>query len=98
MILTNTEFDKLKHARAQIGELAPVDATAACQKLKWASGLNESDDSKTVAGMLAVLVQFKNSPEPAIAAAQWRITKDIVDDQNRPGQLYYDIGYNALNE
>lgn len=48
--------------------------------------------------MIAVLVQFKNAPEPAIAAAQWRITQDIVDEQNRSGQLYYDAGYNSLNE
>jgi hypothetical protein len=94
MIFTDEEITKLKEHLA----LAELDVTEACQKLKWASGLTDADDKRVVAGMIAVLVQFKNAPEPAIAAAQWRITKDIFDEQNRPGHLYYDIGYNALNE
>lgn len=98
MMLNNIEFNKLKQALMQFNESIDISIGDAYQKLKWSSGIKESDDKKTVAGMIAVLTQFKNAPEPAIAAAQWRITKDIVDEQNRPGQLYYDIGYNALNE
>jgi hypothetical protein len=96
MMLNNNEIKKLKLALAKFNE--SVDVAVACQKLKWASGITDADDKKIVAGMIAVLVQFKNAPEPAIAAAQWRITKDIFDEQDRPGHLYYDIGYNALNE
>jgi len=98
MTLNNTEINKLKHSLAQLGDVLDLDVNTACQKLKWSSGIKDTDTKQTVAGMLAVLVQFKNAPEPAIAAAQWRITQDIVDDQNRPGSLYYNAGYNALNE
>jgi len=98
MTLNNTEIKKLKHSLAQLGDVLDVDVDTAYQRLKWSSGVKDTDTKQTIAGMLAVLVQFKNAPEPAIAAAQWRITQDIVDDQNRPGSLYYNAGYNALNE
>jgi hypothetical protein len=98
MILDNTEISKLKHSLAQFDDTLDIDVDTAYQRLKWSSGVNDTDTKQTIAGMLAVLVQFKNAPEPAIAAAQWRITQDIVDDQNRPGNLYYNAGYNALNE
>jgi len=98
MILNNIEIDKLKHSLVQFNDTLDIDVESAYQKLKWSSGIKDSDTKQTVAGMIAVLVQFKNAPEPAIAAAQWRITQDIVDEQNRSGQLYYDAGYNSLNE
>lgn len=98
MILNNTEIIKLKQSLAQFNDTLDADVDSLCQKLKWASGINDSDTKQTVAGMIAVFVQFKNAPEPAIAAAQWRITRDIVDEQGRPGHLYYDAGYNSLNE
>ena len=98
MILNNTEINKLKQSLAQFNDVLDIDIESAYQKLKWSSGLKDTDTKQTVAGMIAVLVQFKNAPEPAIAAAQWRITRDIVDEQNRSGQLYYDAGYNSLNE
>ena len=98
MILNNAEIVKLNNSLAQFNDSLNMDIDVAYQKLKWSSGIKDTDTKQTVAGMLAVLVQFKNAPEPAIAAAQWRITQDIVDDQNRPGSLYYNAGYNALNE
>lgn len=98
MILNNAELAKLNNSLAQFNDSLNMDIDVAYQKLKWSSGIKDTDTKQTVAGMLAVLVQFKNAPEPAIAAAQWRITQDIVDEQNRPGNLYYDIGYAALNE
>lgn len=98
MILDNIEINKLKHSLAQFDDTLDIDVDTAYQRLKWSSGVKDTDTKQTIAGMLAVLVQFKNAPEPAIAAAQWRITQDIVDDQNRPGSLYYNAGYNALNE
>jgi len=98
MILNNAEIVKLNNSLAQFNDSLNMDIDVAYQKLKWSSGIKDTDTKQTVAGMLAVLVQFKNAPEPAIAAAQWRITQDIVDEQNRPGNLYYDIGYAALNE
>ena len=98
MILNHAEIAKLNNSLAQFNESLDIDIDAAYQKLKWSSGIKDTDTKQTVAGMLALLVQFKNAPEPAIAAAQWRITKDIVDEQNRPGNLYYDAGYAALNE
>lgn len=98
MILNNAEIAKLNKSLAQFNDSLNMDVDAAYQKLKWSSGIKDTDTKQTVAGMLALLVQFKNAPEPAIAAAQWRITRDIVDEQNRPGNLYYDAGYAALNE
>lgn len=87
------EFDKNKLIDRLQG-LSDIDEYY--KKLLWSNGISNDDDKKTVAGMIAVMYQFQNSPEPAIAAAQWRITKDIVDDQDRPGQYYFDIGYNLL--
>lgn len=91
MILTDLEKNKLINCLPGLQDLDLY-----YQKLLWSDGIKDNDDKKTVAGMIAVMYQFQNAPEPAIAAAQWRITHDIMDEHGRPGQLYFDIGSNLI--
>jgi hypothetical protein len=96
MMLDETELDKLKQHIAI--EDQTYNFSEAYHKLLWSNGLSPEDNKKTIAGMLAVMYQFKSAPESAIAAAQWRLTKDIYDDQGRPGQFYFDLGYNLFKD
>lgn len=96
IILNEIDLDKLKQCVATQDQ--SYNFIEAYHKLLWANGLTPEDDKNTIAGMLAVMYQFKDAPESAIAAAQWRLTKDIYDDQGRPGQLYFDLGYNLFKD
>lgn len=94
MILSIDELNTLKNRLGQDANDFKFDESYA--KLRWASGIHPNDSKKTVAGMLAVMYQFRNAPEPAIAAAQWRITKDIVDDQGQPGHIFFELGADCV--
>ena len=59
--------------------------------------ITEKDTPATIAGFIAVTVQFKHSPIPIMSTTQWAITQDILDDQDRPGSYFFDYVRNYLN-
>lgn len=75
-----------------------IDVDQAIHKLAWFSAILDNDDLQTQTAMICVYHEFRDSPEPAIAAAQWRITRDIFTAAGNSVQSYYDAGYKLFEE
>jgi hypothetical protein len=95
-MFTQNELAKIKSA-IKI-DMQNVDIFHVVEKLKWASALQPADSKNFIIGMIFVYSHFFDSPEPAIAAAQWRITQDVTDAHGCDPKQIFDFGYNLINE
>ena len=90
-ILTKTEVEQLANGLKLLDSDAVVDQQwiqTTYDMLVFNRIITSATDKPSVAGFIAVAYQFKNSPIPAMSATQWAITRDILDDQDRPGSYF----------
>lgn len=92
-ILNKTEIEQLAKGLTTLDPDAVVDQQwiqNTYDMLVVNRTITRDTDKPSIAGFIAVAYQFKNSPIPAMSATQWAITRDILDEQGRPGSYYFD--------